>query len=253
REPARALPGRGARHHLLVADVGGRGEWAARPDLRHQGGARLAAGESQLPRPAARQRTRARVSSRQRLPRSDREAQLAVAVRTSRSVHRGVREHLSERGTHDGGAHRRSCARRVRHRLPDGAGRRARGPLHREGDREREEEGVGGRELYAAGMKRLAPLILLWAHSRVMAQDAMTTTEPARAIAAPRVPLPAEAATAGVTKFSFIAYGDTRGRHDGTQLQADDKLGIELMLATIKRAKTSADPIRFLRQGGAAV
>ena len=35
---------------------------------------------------------------------------------------------------------------------------------------------------------------------------------------APKVPLPSEAATANVTKFSFIAYGDTRGRHDGVDV-----------------------------------
>jgi hypothetical protein len=102
-------------------------------------------------------------------------------------------------------------------------------------------------------MRRLAPLILLWAHSRMMAQDVMTTPEPARAIAAPRLPLPSEASSAGVTKFSFIAYGDTRGRHDGTELQAEHKLVIESMIATIKRARTSADSIRFVLQSGDAV
>jgi hypothetical protein len=102
-------------------------------------------------------------------------------------------------------------------------------------------------------MRRLAPLILLWAHAQVRAQDVMTTPEPARQIAAPRVPLPSEAATAGVKKFSFIAYGDTRGRHDGTELQAEHKLVVESMLATIKRAKTGADSIRFILQSGDAV
>ena len=64
-------------------------------------------------------------------------------------------------------------------------------------------------------MKRFALVVLLWAHSGALAQEVVTTPEPARTIVAPRVPLPSEAATAGVTKFSFIAYGDTRGRHDG--------------------------------------
>ena len=82
------------------------------------------------------------------------EAQLAAAVRPSRGVHRGVRQHLSQRGAHDGGAHRGAQAGRVRHGLPDGAGRRARRALHREGDREREEEGVGRRALHAAGCGR---------------------------------------------------------------------------------------------------
>lgn len=41
------------------------------------------------------------------------------------------------------------------------------------------------------------------------------------AILAPITSLPSEAATAGVTKCSFIAYGDTRRRHDGVALQAE--------------------------------
>ena len=102
-------------------------------------------------------------------------------------------------------------------------------------------------------MKRLAASILLLASPSARAQDVVTTPEPARAIAAPRVPLPSEAATSGVKKFSFIAYGDTRGRHDGTELQAEHGLVIESMLATIKRATTSADSIRFVLQSGDAV
>ena len=72
-------------------------------------------------------------------------------------------------------------------------------------------------------------------------------------ILAPKVPLPQEAATAAVTKFSFIAYGDTRGRHDGAELQAEHTLVIESMLATIKKAAASPDPIRFVVQNGDAV
>src|SRR5437016_7242597 len=35
----------------------------------------------------------------------------------------------------------------------------------------------------------------------------------------PARPLPDETASAGVTKYSFIAYGDTRGRRDGIAIQ----------------------------------
>jgi hypothetical protein len=73
------------------------------------------------------------------------------------------------------------------------------------------------------------------------------------ALLPPQTPLPAEAATAGLTKFSFIAYGDTRGRHDGTELQSEHMLVVESMLATIKRQATTADPIRFVLQSGDAV
>ena len=70
---------------------------------------------------------------------------------------------------------------------------------------------------------------------------------------APKNPLPAEAASASITKFSFLAYGDTRGRHDGTELQAEHTLVIESMLGTIKRAAATTDPIRFVVQSGDAV
>jgi hypothetical protein len=70
---------------------------------------------------------------------------------------------------------------------------------------------------------------------------------------APVTPLPSEAASAGVTRFSFIAYGDTRGRHDGVERQAEHGLVIESMLAAIKRGAASGDPIRFVVQSGDAV
>jgi hypothetical protein len=70
---------------------------------------------------------------------------------------------------------------------------------------------------------------------------------------APLTPLPGEAATATVTRFSFIAYGDTRGRHDGSDLQAEHTLVIESMLATIRKSAADGDSIRFVLQSGDAV
>ncbi|MEO8564256.1 MAG: metallophosphoesterase [bacterium] len=87
---------------------------------------------------------------------------------------------------------------------------------------------------------------------RALAQ-AIPADQVAAPILAPAAPLPSEAATAGVTKFSFIAYGDTRGRHDGVELQAEHGLVIESMLATIKRSAAIGDPIRFVLQSGDAV
>jgi len=69
----------------------------------------------------------------------------------------------------------------------------------------------------------------------------------------PRVPLPTEAQSSRITRFSFIAYGDTRGRHDGVELQAEHQLVIESMLATIKRLESTPDAIRFVVQSGDAV
>ncbi len=74
-----------------------------------------------------------------------------------------------------------------------------------------------------------------------------------RAIAAPREPLPAEAASAGVTRFSYIVYGDTRGRRDGVDVQYEHSLIVESMLRTIGRLRTGPDPVRFVLQSGDAV
>ncbi len=97
----------------------------------------------------------------------------------------------------------------------------------------------------------LTPLLApaLAAAQAAVARDTIITA----ATLAPRVPLPPEAATASLTRFSFIAYGDTRGRHDGTALQAEHQLVVESMLATIARAATGPDPIRFVVQSGDAV
>ena len=73
------------------------------------------------------------------------------------------------------------------------------------------------------------------------------------AIKPPRAPIPAEALTAGITKFSFIAYGDTRGRRDGVNEQYEHSLIVESILRTIKAAESGSDPIRFVLQTGDAV
>ena len=87
----------------------------------------------------------------------------------------------------------------------------------------------------------------------VLAQRSVTSPRDSLVpLLAPKVPLPSEAATASVTKFSFIAYGDTRGRHDGVEVQAEHTLVVESMLGTIKAA-ASSDPIRFVLQSGDAV
>ena len=53
------------------------------------------------------------------------------------------------------------------------------------------------------------------------------------AIAPPRAPLPAEAASADVTRFSYIVYGDTRGRRDGIDPQYEHSLIVDGMLRVI--------------------
>jgi hypothetical protein len=77
--------------------------------------------------------------------------------------------------------------------------------------------------------------------------------EHVEAIKAPAAPLPDEASSRGVTKFSFIVYGDTRGRRDGVALQYEHSLVVDSMLAQIKKLQTTAYPVRFVLQSGDAV
>lgn len=72
-------------------------------------------------------------------------------------------------------------------------------------------------------------------------------------ISAPTTPLTSEAASRGVTKFSLIAYGDTRGRRDGKEIQYEHSLVIDSMLAQIKKLQTTDYPVKFVLQSGDAV
>jgi hypothetical protein len=78
-------------------------------------------------------------------------------------------------------------------------------------------------------------------------QPAVQTIRP------PRNPIPPEAQSARVTRFSFIAYGDTRGRRDGIDTQYEHSLVVESMLATIARMANGPEPVKFVVQSGDAV
>lgn len=56
-----------------------------------------------------------------------------------------------------------------------------------------------------------------------------------------------------ITRFSFIVYGDTRGRRDGVSIQYEHSLIVDSMLAQIKRLRSSQYPVRFVLQSGDAV
>jgi 3',5'-cyclic AMP phosphodiesterase CpdA len=100
----------------------------------------------------------------------------------------------------------------------------------------------------AAVLSLLSSLMPLGAGSAA-AQDAQRVTP----IAAPASPLPPEAKSMGVTQFSFIAYGDTRGRHDGVSIQYDHSVIVDSMLQQIKKLKSTPYPVRFALQSGDAV
>ena len=88
-------------------------------------------------------------------------------------------------------------------------------------------------------------------HQAVQAQ--LADTNIVVPITPPRTPIPPEDATRNITKFSFIAYGDTRGAFDGTVVQYEHSLVVGTMLRTIRARAASADPIKFVVQSGDAV
>jgi len=78
-------------------------------------------------------------------------------------------------------------------------------------------------------------------------------TERVTAIKPPTKPLPPEAESRGVTKFSFIVYGDTRGRRDGTEGQYEHSLIVDSALVQIKKLASTDYPVKFVLQSGDAV
>lgn len=72
-------------------------------------------------------------------------------------------------------------------------------------------------------------------------------------IKAPAQQLPDEKGSRGVTKYSFIAYGDTRGRRDGVEVQYDHSMLVDSMLKQIKQLQNTEYPVRFVLQSGDAV
>jgi hypothetical protein len=80
-----------------------------------------------------------------------------------------------------------------------------------------------------------------------------------RPIDPPATPLPSETASAGVKRFSFIAYGDTRSGGaadvpgDGQILQVEHSLVVDRMIARVRQSAFTPFPIRFALQSGDAV
>src|SRR5215471_935477 len=75
----------------------------------------------------------------------------------------------------------------------------------------------------------------------------------------PATPLASEAASAGVTRFSFFAYGDTRSSGapdvpgDGDVIHPEHSRVVDLMLAKARERASIPFPVRFVLQSGDAV
>ncbi len=105
--------------------------------------------------------------------------------------------------------------------------------------------------------KFVVPLFMLVAGAASLgaqvAGAAAPPTESVRAILPPRTPLPPERESGSVSRFSFIVYGDTRGRRDGAEVQYEHSLVVESMLRTITAMERGPEPVRFVLQSGDAV
>ena len=82
----------------------------------------------------------------------------------------------------------------------------------------------------------------------------------AQSIVVPAVPidpggvaLPEEGASARDNRFSFIAYGDTRGQADGFALQIEHGKIVDRMIGEIKARASTEFPVRFVVQSGDGV
>jgi hypothetical protein len=121
--------------------------------------------------------------------------------------------------------------------------------------------GVGlSRWLWVAVIAGMSPsLVNLRAFQ--MAQPPLATSASAtvRAIEPPATSLPEEAASAGVTRFSFVAYGDTRSGSDpsvpgdGRVLQVEHSRVVDRVIAKSRELASTPFPIRFVLQSGDAV
>ncbi|HET9130055.1 MAG TPA: hypothetical protein VFO86_03850, partial [Terriglobia bacterium] len=96
-------------------------------------------------------------------------------------------------------------------------------------------------------------LLLTYLQFGVGAVPVQQPAETVRAIPAPATPLPTEDQSVDVTRFSFIAYGDTRSTVDGTSLQPVHSQLVDSMIHSIKNLQTTEFPVRFVLQSGDAV
>ncbi|MEQ1911289.1 MAG: metallophosphoesterase, partial [Vicinamibacterales bacterium] len=85
------------------------------------------------------------------------------------------------------------------------------------------------------------------------AANSVTDDVAVRPIDPGNVRLPSASESASDRKFSFIAYGDTRGRADGVRIQSEHRDVVDAMLRTIQTQRDAGIPVRFIVQSGDAV
>jgi 3',5'-cyclic AMP phosphodiesterase CpdA len=121
---------------------------------------------------------------------------------------------------------------------------------------------VAKRFCYHAGVRGRGPLLFLSLLTAIAALSAQQAAGPVavplvvvRPITPPRHPLPPEDKTAGVTRFSFLVYGDTRSgaNGDGQIVHPVHSQLVDAMLQTIEQRRRGRFPVRFVLHTGDAV
>ena len=109
---------------------------------------------------------------------------------------------------------------------------------------------VAGASLVIAGIR---------AQQNAQPSVSATTAVVVRPIAPPATPLPDERDSAAVTKFSFVAYGDTRSANDpnvpgdGQIIQLQHNRIVDRVIDKTRALASTPFPIRFVLQSGDAV
>ena len=119
------------------------------------------------------------------------------------------------------------------------------------------------KEAWSHWPKGVALLVLFVAGARAQQPTQPAIVPPAsmavRPIEPPATPLPGEAASAAVTKFSFIAYGDTRSSGepnvpgDGQIVHPEHSRIVDRMITKTRELASTPFPIQFVLQSGDAV
>jgi calcineurin-like phosphoesterase family protein len=101
--------------------------------------------------------------------------------------------------------------------------------------------------------------VLIARQPAVQSQPAVTPWAAVKPIEPPATPLPPENASAGVTRFSFFAYGDTRSSGapdvagDGDVIHTEHSRVVDSMIAKARELGATPFPVRFVLQSGDAV
>jgi len=96
-------------------------------------------------------------------------------------------------------------------------------------------------------------LAALCASSVMRGLSAQGTLDVVRPVNPFEVALPPESESAGETRFSFVAYGDTRASSDGDTLQPGHSSVADHIIAAASEERAAGFPVRFILQSGDAV